>query len=968
LGNSSGAFGSVPSVTIPIMAVATITTDALGIECADLNADGFADVIVGNWTGNPAYVHIYNGTATGIVSTPVTLSWTGAGTYFGAAMTTGDFNGDGKKDLAVGAYGAGRVVIYWGLGAAGLNLTGSSPAILSPIVLTYGLTMAACDLSNDGTTDMIVGARSMNSSRGQVFIYSYSGSSWTLSHNTSGAAASAFYGYEAGCADVNGDGNKDVVILSQGDRLVYVYYGTGNVLTLPKTPSLVIPIIDASRAMSVSDQNLDGYADIVVGFNAVSKVGVWYGGPTLTSSSSASLMYTCPSGAGWAVSGLGNIDGVGQGEIAYGSFAYTNGQSNEGLVGVWYNPSPSAAPSVTPSISVSPSSSSSPSATPTSTATPTASITPTASVTATPTTSATATASPTTSATATPTTSATATASATPSGSAVPSASPSRAAVSASRTPSRTPSPAASSSPSSSTVPSASSSPLAFSPMPEAICAQCNTDADCSNGLGICVTSSIGRYCSCLSGFGGCDCSLTPSTQCSGSYSAVDPLQANFQANATVDYQYPDLFVSVEANLEESAWGNGGSDPANVPPYSLETIIYFGSSPTSYPQCSYPNGEATWKDLPAGASCSDVYQAGMSWSYAKDNCGFSAPIGSRNYSQTVTILRRYNLNGVLTRTEKTTRHLYVNFPSEIEVDNSGVSVNFPAANAFAALTSIDYSPDTLLWTITVLTSVNSPYSLTAPVAALYSGNLEQRAPTVSVSGCNTVGSACVQTITYTYPQGGASDPCFGLFGIDLHTFALQCSTAACPAPNLLNVTLSLNTGNACPVTDDIDFSEASLHSYSNAGLSNAKDTFSVIDVVYFGASVQSTEALISSRTLKAGSVCFLPPSGTCFYPEYTILSSSNGKDPVFSVDFTAPGNAAYFGSITTPTAFDIKATVVVNFAGANKSMKKAAHSAPHAQTVETVAKAIIGGQANSSNIASPFLMLVLVLLAATLNM
>jgi len=339
LGTSSGSYGLTPDYTLSILPSPTITTDGLAVDCVDVNQDGYSDVLVGNWTLTPSYVHVFYGTSSGISTTPSNIVYSsGSGHYYSSAITHADFNNDGKMDIAVGAYGLGRVFIHYGLGSAGLSTTRDAPAVLYTNILTYGQNLATCDLSNDGYPDLLVGSRSQNSSTGQLYIYSNVGGTFQTSINRTGAGPSCFYSFDATCGDVNGDGNQDVVILSQGDKLLYVYYGTGNINTLPTTASVIISLVDGARSISVADQNLDGYADLIVGHYAVNKIQIWYGGPSLTSTSTPNFIYQGPSGnTGWSVTHMGNIDGRGRSEVAFGSYTYGSGQTNEGLVGVLYN-------------------------------------------------------------------------------------------------------------------------------------------------------------------------------------------------------------------------------------------------------------------------------------------------------------------------------------------------------------------------------------------------------------------------------------------------------------------------------------------------------------------------------------------------------------------------------------------------------------------------------------------------------
>ena len=163
--------------------------DGLGYSVSsagDVNGDGFADLIIGapyNSAGgsNAGRVYIYFG---GIIQDNVAdMIITGAAAIdlFGYSVSSaGDVNADGYADVIVGAIyndaggsNAGRAYIYFG---------GSLPDTLADVIMTgeaasddFGNSVSSAgDVNGDGYSDVIVGAlhnSSGGSNAGRVYIY-----------------------------------------------------------------------------------------------------------------------------------------------------------------------------------------------------------------------------------------------------------------------------------------------------------------------------------------------------------------------------------------------------------------------------------------------------------------------------------------------------------------------------------------------------------------------------------------------------------------------------------------------------------------------------------------------------------------------------------------------------------------------------------------------------------------------------
>jgi hypothetical protein len=200
-------------LTSPLMLMAPVSRAYYGSVLAaagDVNGDGFADLLVGAPGMDNGTAYLYAGEASGVSGVPQVLTWTGSPQLneFGAVMAgAGDTNGDGYADVLVGN-GAGATSLYLG-GSAGLS---TMPAQVSG----SGYYLAgAGDVNGDGFADVLAGGTSSSSSGGAASVYlgGASGLAQTpvVLSVTTGSILNQGYPV-AGAGDVNGDGLADVLV------------------------------------------------------------------------------------------------------------------------------------------------------------------------------------------------------------------------------------------------------------------------------------------------------------------------------------------------------------------------------------------------------------------------------------------------------------------------------------------------------------------------------------------------------------------------------------------------------------------------------------------------------------------------------------------------------------------------------------------------------------------------------------
>jgi len=261
----------------------------------DLDGDNSSDIVWRNSQTGQNWFYSMHGNLPAISThiDSVGVDWSIVG--------LGDYNGDGKSDILLRNGVTGQLWMYLMDGSSKI-----SSSLVTNISNLDWKVVGNGDYNGDGNSDILL----RNDVSGQLWMYQMQGSTIATSSFVRNLSTSW---YVAGSGDQNGDGNSDILIRNSGTGQNWAFFMNGATILAGSGP---INTVSNQNSSIVGNADVDGDGDAdLVWFNPVNgKVWTYLMSGTTIDLNIAIATVLAP---GWNVVGSGDYNGDGKADILW---------------------------------------------------------------------------------------------------------------------------------------------------------------------------------------------------------------------------------------------------------------------------------------------------------------------------------------------------------------------------------------------------------------------------------------------------------------------------------------------------------------------------------------------------------------------------------------------------------------------------------------------------------------------------
>ncbi len=256
--------GSISSSSFAAKQDFTTGSGSMSVAIADFDGDGKPDLAVANQSTNDVSV-LRNTSSIGTISFAAKQDFAAGNSPSGVAV--GDFDGDGKPDLAVANYNSNSISVFRNTSSNGTIsfatkqdfTTGSQPRSV-----TIG------DLNGDGKPEMV----STNTAVTDISLFTNTSTSGSINFTAKQDLSVGIHPYSAGIGDLDGDGKPDLAVVNYTSNDVSILRNTTTGGSISFATRHNFSIGGSTESVAIGDLDGDGKPDLAFAHTLANSIGV----------------------------------------------------------------------------------------------------------------------------------------------------------------------------------------------------------------------------------------------------------------------------------------------------------------------------------------------------------------------------------------------------------------------------------------------------------------------------------------------------------------------------------------------------------------------------------------------------------------------------------------------------------------------------------------------------------------------